>query len=312
MAFVAGAELTAAELNTFAPGAEISNVDGIEATPSYNFVADRGTGWWRPATSEIAVSTNSVERFRVANAAVTSTVPYLNASGTAAAPAYSFSGASVQDDGFFSVAASQIGVSTGGTKRIQFGNAGISVAGTGTFDSSNYRLHLEHNVSTATVMRVNHTGENTTTSKVGINIYLGADNGNSPGTNDDFMQFRKGDGTVVGSIDGTGSSGTRFNTTSDSSIKENIRPSEAAEQFDAIRWRTFEMIETGTTQHGVVAQELVEVPGLAYIVKPGNDEEYLWSINESALIGVVGGKVASLAEQLAAATARLDALESAA
>lgn len=206
------------------------------------------------------------------------------------------------DTGIYWPSANVLGFTASGNNIMRMGTNSVSISHEDAHDvSSGYLLYMKDSTDASIIQRIDHAGENTTTSKIGIDIRLGANNSNSPGTNDDFMTFRKGDGTIVGSIDGTGSSGTNFNTTSDRRIKENIRPTEAAVLFDKIRWRTFEMTETGETRHGVVAQELWKVPELAYMVRKGNSKKgnvRLWTVAESGLVHIVAAKLVQLEQRL--------------
>lgn len=48
---------------------------GATGTPTYSFTGDLNTGMWSPGADIVALSTNAIERFRVANARVSATVP---------------------------------------------------------------------------------------------------------------------------------------------------------------------------------------------------------------------------------------------
>lgn len=139
----------------------------------------------------------------------------------------------------------------------------------------------------------------------------------NPGTDDDFIRFRRGDGTVVGEIRGTGAGGVTYATSSDQRLKENITAEwgEAVQAFDLIPWKSFTWRTTGVRAHGVIAQEVVEVPEWEHVVnrggmevgedpETGEPQEYNkhWAVDYVPFIGAIGAKLADV-------DARLKALE---
>lgn len=113
-----------------------------------------------------------------------------------------------------------------------------------------------------------------------------------------FTLYRRGDGTTIGSVNGNGSGGIAYNTTSDERLKSDIRAPEGTEDFDLIDWRTFEI--EGQTEHGVVAQELWSHESLRKYVTEGEEDEP-WQVDYSSLVRVIGPKVAELSRRMEAA-----------
>lgn len=214
--------------------------------------------------------------------------------GTAAAPAVTFTDDA--DTGIYRAATNVGAASAGGAEIFRWGSRGIAV---GSTDTTNYRLRLDLEVDGATVQRINHTGENTTTSKVGLGIYLGANNGNSAGANDYYAIFRKGDGTTVGSINGTGASGVNYNTTSDQRLKTSIAVNpDVGDIVDALRIHQFSWDETGVVEYGVFAQEAHQV--YAPPIKPGESEDELWQADYGRYVGLALAELKSLRGRVAA------------
>ncbi len=105
-------------------------------------------------------------------------------------------------------------------------------------------------------------------------IVRGGPNTN-PGTGVDFIQFYDGDGTGIGSIDGDGSGGIRYNTTSDRRLKQDIVPlAGALETLRRLQPREYAFkTNPGARQHGFIAQELHEVYPQLVSGEPDGDPE---------------------------------------
>lgn len=150
----------------------------------------------------------------------------------------------------------------------------------------------------------------------GIDVYLGASGAvNNPQNDDDFIRFRRGDGAVVGQIDGDGSGGTRYATTSDQALKKDVSKdlTEGAAAFDRIPWRSFTWKATGVRGHGVIAQQLARIPEWAHVVnrggtftepdaETGRKRRYRkhWGVDYVPLIGAIGAKLADVDRRLRA------------
>lgn len=103
----------------------IRSSDETAATPGYSFTADPDTGVFRSTTNTLDLSTGGISRFTLNTASLTTTLPFLSAAGTAAAPTYAFSGD--PNSGLLSSAADQVGMSVGGTTRVTFTTGAFAV-----------------------------------------------------------------------------------------------------------------------------------------------------------------------------------------
>lgn len=200
---------------------------------------------------------------------------------------------------------------SGGAQSVIFGgnNCGFSVGNIGAPGASRIRVDCARDLEAAMVV-INRENTPGLGAPKGIDIYLGAvGSTNNPQDNDDFIRFRRGDGTVVGQIDGDGAGGTRYHPSSDRKLKTNITDdlTAAADAFDQIPWRVFDWESTGQTAAGVVAQELYEVPRWRYAVSVGGDFEdesvvtgeremfyKNWGVDYLPFIGAIGAKVKQL------------------
>jgi hypothetical protein len=95
--------------------------DGTAAAPSITFTSDTNTGVYRVGADNIGISAGGTLRLGVSTTAVTSTLPFVAPAGTAALPAYVFTGD--LDTGMYLPAAGTLGLSADGT-------AGISLIST--------------------------------------------------------------------------------------------------------------------------------------------------------------------------------------
>ena len=77
----------------------------------------------------------------------------------------------------------------------------------------------------------------------------------------DFVIFQDGDGSTIGTIDGNGSGGVRYNETSDARLKTKIRDySGGLQTVSQIRVKKYEMKSApGIESIGLIAQELQKV-----------------------------------------------------
>lgn len=193
------------------------------------------------------------------------------------------------------------------------GYAGTNLIGG---DTTNHQGQIEWWTSSANAAMALYNDIAMASNPSGISITFGTGTGD-PGTGADYMLFRKNAGspTVVGSIDGNGSGGVRYNTTSDRRLKSNIRPFEGAEEFDLIPWRSYEMKfgRGEVTRHGVVAQDVHEDGALKALhphVRVGGDEDH-WGFDYTGIIGTIGGALADTRRELAALRDRVRELEAA-
>ena len=97
---------------------------GTAGAPQYSYSADTNTGAYSVGADDWGVSTGGTLRFDISTTAITSTIPHLNAAGTAGAPAFSFSADT--NTGVYSVGADDIGIATGGTLRFDISTTAIT------------------------------------------------------------------------------------------------------------------------------------------------------------------------------------------
>lgn len=99
-------------------------------------------------------------------------------------------------------------------------------------------------------------------------IFMLGDNGDSsnPGTNDYFLLFRRGNGTTIGSIRGTGSASVTYNTTSDQTMKNDLGDAgDVGSIIDAMKIHKYTWKDAAPEvgeQIGVFAQEVLEISGM--------------------------------------------------
>ncbi|MCH7568916.1 MAG: tail fiber domain-containing protein, partial [Nanoarchaeota archaeon] len=155
--------------------------------------------------------------------------------------------------------------------------------GIGTTDQDT-RLHVVDNVASNVMDIVN---EATGSSAQGIHIQLGPTS--NPGTSNNYLFFKDGDGTKVGDIDGDAAGGVRYQSVSDVRLKEHIVDTAyTLEDLLAVQVRDFNFIDgPGPTTTGFIAQELNSIYPLAVSVGSTGDigdgdnegEDEIWSID---------------------------------
>jgi hypothetical protein len=97
---------------------------GTAAAPTYSFTGDLNTGIYSPGADQVGIATNGVVRFTTSTTAFTGTLPWQGQNGSAATPAFSFSGDT--NTGIYSTGtADQIAIGTNGTERLLIGANGL-------------------------------------------------------------------------------------------------------------------------------------------------------------------------------------------
>lgn len=110
----------------FSGAAQAVSADGAAATPAYSFVNDQNTGFYSIGADQIGLSIGGTLRLTGSTTAFTWTLPHLGPDGTAAAPAYSFSGDT--DVGIYRIGANTLGFATAGTLYWEIQSDGYFVA----------------------------------------------------------------------------------------------------------------------------------------------------------------------------------------
>lgn len=98
--------------------------NGSAAAAAYDFSGDAGNGMYLSAANTVSWSTDGTLRLSLSTSDVTSTLPFLTADGTEAAPAFGFSGDA--GNGMYLAGADTIGFSTGGTLRLSASTTAVT------------------------------------------------------------------------------------------------------------------------------------------------------------------------------------------
>lgn len=102
----------------------VSFNDGTAALPGIAFNSDPTTGIYRPASSQLGLSTAGVVRRTITSSSETATLPQRGADGTQSAPQYSFS--ADPNSGIYKIATSTLGISTNSTLRVTISTSAIT------------------------------------------------------------------------------------------------------------------------------------------------------------------------------------------
>jgi hypothetical protein len=106
------------------------------------------------------------------------------------------------------------------------------------------------------------------------------------GSGNNFMTFAKGSGTgtLIGQIEGDGSGGVVYQTSSDARLKENVVDTRyGLEDIMQVKVRDFNFIGSDSTTTGFVAQELYEAYPVAVSVGSDYVEEEPWGVDYGRL-----------------------------
>lgn len=103
--------------------ARILLANGSAAKPNLSFVSDTNTGVYWEKADTISFSTGGAKRAEMSNTALTTTLLFKAADGTAAAPAFTFT--SNDNTGVFKAAPNVIGLSTSGVERARVYERGV-------------------------------------------------------------------------------------------------------------------------------------------------------------------------------------------
>lgn len=101
-------------------------------------------------------------------------------------------------------------------------------------------------------------------------IFRLGDNGDStnPDTGDYWILFRRGNGTTIGSVRGTGSASVNYLTTSDQTMKNDLGDAgDVGSLIDALKIHKYTWKDANATvgeQFGVFAQEVLDISGMPY------------------------------------------------
>jgi len=170
------------------------------------------------------------------------------------------------------------------------GASGFTGIGTG---NPQKQLHVYGSVAADKLVKFHNAS--TATTADGLLITIGP--ATNPGTDNDYIIFQSGNGTVVGSIDGNGGGAIAYNTTSDRRRKQNIENLDnALDMVMNIQARTYEFkTAPGLTQTGFIAQELQTVyPDAVSGTADGDPITDPMSVDYSRLTPLLTGAVQEL------------------
>lgn len=109
-------------------GGVINVPDGAVGAPSFSFTNDTDTGLYLSGTNALSFAAGGTLRLTVDTSAITATLAWLGADGSAGSPSSSFSADT--NTGFYRVAADTIGVATNGTEKYRINSSGaIGIGG---------------------------------------------------------------------------------------------------------------------------------------------------------------------------------------
>jgi hypothetical protein len=144
----------------------------------------------------------------------------------------------------------------------------------------------------------------------GLYIQMGPDS--APGSNNNFVAFFDGDGTFTGSIDGNGTGGVAYKTTSDRRLKQDIVDlPNALATVDKLQPREYAFrVAPDQKQAGFIAQEILDVFPQATSGDPeGNVDEDPMMVDYSAFTPLLTGAVQELHGIVQAQRESIEALE---
>ena len=141
----------------------------------------------------------------------------------------------------------------------------------------------------------------------GVILIGAAGNSTNPDTGDYWLLFRRGNGSTIGSVRGTGSASVSFSTTSDATLKTDNGPVDEARIggiIDDLRIHDFDWIDGDVNnQIGVFAQEAIKVLPDSIVAPPGEDDEgnYLpASLDYSKIVPILVAECQFLRQRVAA------------
>lgn len=191
----------------------------------------------------------------------------------------------------------------GGTNTFAMTDTGRLGVGTTTPDS---QFHTISSTSRAFVFdRQQDLGTNNVTCGI---MKMGTDADNA-GTGDYWIQFRRGDSTVVGSIRGTGSASVNYDTTSDQTLKTDLgvtSQEDTAAIIDSLTVHNFDWIDARPglgSQIGLFAQEAMPHLPDSIVSDSDTDEDGNYipaSLDYSKIVPILIAEIQFLRERVAA------------
>lgn len=103
---------------------------GTVSAPSITFAGDTDTGIYRPDANQMGLVTNGALRLWITTTAIQANLAIRVPNGTAASPAYQFTGDT--NTGLYWISADVLGISTGGAVRMRVSTTGVTISGSAT------------------------------------------------------------------------------------------------------------------------------------------------------------------------------------
>lgn len=110
--------------STSMSGNQLQLADGTFTTPGLAFANDTNTGLFSAAADQLGIATGGAQRVVITNTQFSSTVQLTTLDGTAAAPGFSFN--NDLNTGFYRIGADNIGISTGGSLKVNVDTAAVT------------------------------------------------------------------------------------------------------------------------------------------------------------------------------------------
>jgi hypothetical protein len=241
--------------------------------PSFSFTGDTDTGVFRTGTNSLGLTTGGTVRLTLSTSALVSTLPFDAPDGTAAQPAFTFSGDT--NTGIFRPSSDTIAFAEGGVEAMRIDSSGRLLVGTtSTAGGASTKLYLRSG---------NQTWQ------------AGPDSGGG------FVVYNSSD---VGVFISSGS--TSWTAQSDERLKTTIKPFEnAAQKVCTLRAGTGRYLtdDESVSRSFLIAQDVQKVLPEAVIVQP--DERGTLGLAYTEVIPLLVASIQELKAELDAVKAQL-------
>jgi len=260
------------------------------AAPSFSFTGDTDTGIFRTGTNTLGLTTGGTVRLTLSTTALVSTLPFDAPDGTAAQPAFTFSGDS--NTGMFRPASDTIAFAEGGVEAMRITSTGSLLVGTTT------------NLGAGGISLAPFTSG-----------FAVINNNSAAASGFVFQSFRRSS-TEIGFIDQNGTTAVRYSTTSDYRLKEDVAPMTGAlAKVAQLKPVTYKWKADGSDGEGFIAHEMQEIcPAGVSGTKDAVDEEgnpRYQGIDTSFLVATLTAAIQEQQAIITALTARVESLEGA-
>ncbi len=195
---------------------------------------------------------------------------------------------------------------TGSTTYLSDITDSVVLGGT-SMTNSNERFEIDGGTGTGDAIG-RFVNSSNTANAPGIIVQAGSDSGASA----NHIEFRRPDGTVIGSVSQNSASTVAFNTTSDARLKENVtETSKGLDTILKIKVHDYNYIDdpNGTQLTGFIAQELYQVYGQAVTIGGDDAKTNPWQVDYSKLTPLLTKGIQDLSGRVDSVDARVKTLE---